>query len=108
MTMNAELLIDLTLAISMLILACLALSVRQVLTSIMLFVSLGLLATLVWARLGAWDVAIAEAAIGAGLTGALLLAAWSRFQCDNANSAEHTPKYKLKNSSKKGANDVSS
>jgi uncharacterized MnhB-related membrane protein len=31
-----------------------------------------------WARLGAPDVALAEAAIGAGLAGALLLATWAR------------------------------
>jgi uncharacterized MnhB-related membrane protein len=34
---------------------------------------MGLFVTLMWIRLDAWDVAIAEAAIGAGLTGALLL-----------------------------------
>ena len=79
---NVELVIDLALAISMLILAWLTLSSRQLFTSIVLFVSLGLLATLAWARLGAWDVAIAEAAIGAGLTGALLLAAWRRLPQD--------------------------
>ena len=31
-----------------------------------------------WIRLDAPDIALAEAAIGAGLTGALLLAAWAR------------------------------
>jgi hypothetical protein len=30
--------------------------------------------------MGAFDVAIAEAAIGAGITGALLLAAWNRIK----------------------------
>ena len=42
------------------------------------FVSFGLLLTLVWVRLGAIDVALTEAAIGSGLTGALLLGAASR------------------------------
>ena len=37
------------------------------------FIALGALTALVWARLAAPDVALAEAAIGAGLTGALLL-----------------------------------
>jgi uncharacterized MnhB-related membrane protein len=46
--------------------------------AIVLFISFGLLMTLVWVRLDAPDVALAEAAIGAGLTGALLLAALAR------------------------------
>ena len=37
------------------------------------FIGLGTLAAVLWARLNAPDVAMAEAAIGAGLTGALLL-----------------------------------
>ncbi|MGA7982284.1 MAG: DUF4040 domain-containing protein [Chromatiaceae bacterium] len=41
--------------------------------AVILFVVFGLLLALVWARLGAVDVALAEAAIGAGLSGALLL-----------------------------------
>lgn len=43
--------------------------VRAVVT----FIVFGLLITLAWARLDAPDIALAEAAIGAGLTGALLL-----------------------------------
>lgn len=38
----------------------------------------GLLMALVWARLHAPDIALAEATIGAGLTGALLLTALAR------------------------------
>ncbi|HSM20709.1 MAG TPA: DUF4040 domain-containing protein, partial [Rubrivivax sp.] len=41
--------------------------------AVVLFIVFGLLMTLVWARLAAPDLALAEAAIGAGLTGALLL-----------------------------------
>ncbi len=76
--MSAELIIDPALALSIIVLALATLLVRQVFTAIVLYVSLGLLVTLAWARLNAWDVAIAEAAIGAGLTGALLLVAWRR------------------------------
>jgi uncharacterized MnhB-related membrane protein len=32
----------------------------------------------VWVRVGAADVALAEAALGAGVTGALFLNAWTR------------------------------
>jgi energy-converting hydrogenase B subunit D len=41
--------------------------------AIVQFIAFGLVMALVWARLDAPDVAMAEAAIGAGLTGALLL-----------------------------------
>ena len=45
-----------------------------------LFITFGLLMALAWVRLDAPDVALAEAAIGAGLTGALLLAAIARLK----------------------------
>jgi len=48
--------------------------------AIVLFISFGLLMALAWVRLAAPDVALAEAAIGAGLTGALLLTAWARLR----------------------------
>ena len=48
--------------------------------AIVLFVAFGLLMALAWVRLDAPDVALAEAAIGAGLTGALLMAALARLQ----------------------------
>lgn len=41
--------------------------------AVVLFIVLGLLTSLAWVRLEAPDVALAEAAIGAGLTGALLI-----------------------------------
>jgi uncharacterized MnhB-related membrane protein len=41
--------------------------------AVVLFIVFGLMLTLAWARLSAPDIALAEAAIGAGLTGALLL-----------------------------------
>lgn len=45
--------------------------------SIVLFILFGLLLTFAWCRLEAVDVALAEAGIGAGLTGALLLNTWA-------------------------------
>jgi uncharacterized MnhB-related membrane protein len=41
--------------------------------AVVLFIVFGLLMALAWARLAAPDIGLAEAAIGAGLTGALLL-----------------------------------
>lgn len=52
-----------------------ALSCSDLFKAIVLFIAFGLLMALVWVRLDAPDVALAEAAIGAGLTGALLMAA---------------------------------
>jgi uncharacterized MnhB-related membrane protein len=43
--------------------------------AVMLFIAFGLWLSLIWARMQAPDVALAEAAIGAGLGGALMLAA---------------------------------
>lgn len=77
---GTELLFDITLGSLLLILAGAALHVRQLYTGIILFIAFGLLLALTWARLGAADLALAEAAIGAGLTGVLLLAALARGQ----------------------------
>ncbi len=69
--------------------------VRQALTStdlfkaIVLFIAFGLLMALAWVRLDAPDVALAEAAIGAGLTGALLLSALAKL--DSNNDTKDTP-----------------
>ncbi|MGY6555931.1 MAG: hydrogenase subunit MbhD domain-containing protein [Wenzhouxiangella sp.] len=46
--------------------------------SIIHFVVFGLAMAVAWARLGAPDLALAEAAIGAGLTGALMMVAYRR------------------------------
>jgi multisubunit Na+/H+ antiporter MnhB subunit len=55
------------------------------------FVAYGLLLTLVWMRLGAPDVALTEAAIGSGLTGAMLLAASARLRASEAAVAAERP-----------------
>lgn len=53
-----------------------SLSVDRLDRAIVLFIAFGLLMALAWARLAAPDIGLAEAAIGAGLTGALLLDAY--------------------------------
>ncbi|MBD3893748.1 hydrogenase subunit MbhD domain-containing protein [Hydrogenophaga sp.] len=50
-----------------------ALAAPELVRAVVLFIVFGLLMTLAWVRLDAPDLALAEAAIGAGLTGALLL-----------------------------------
>ena len=44
------------------------------------FISFGLLMAIAWLRLDAPDVALAEAAVGAGVTGSLLLASLGRLR----------------------------
>lgn len=66
-------LFDLTVCAVMVLLAVQSLMVKDLYWAIVSYILFGLSLALVWARLGAPDVALAEAAIGAGLTGALLL-----------------------------------
>lgn len=73
MTALAGLVLDIALAVAVVGLAGLALFARDRVASVVFFLIFGLVLAIVWARLGAPDVALAEAAIGAGLTGALLI-----------------------------------
>ena len=52
--------------------------VREAFAAIAFFIVYGLLVAIAWTRLDAVDVALAEVAIGAGLTGALFVGAMSR------------------------------
>ena len=80
--MSIEFILDALLCLAVLILAVSIFVVKQTFTAITLFISLGLVITVCWIRLNAFDVAIAEAAVGAGLTGAMLLAAWRKLASD--------------------------
>ena len=71
--MTMDLAFDLLLAISVLWSAWQTLSTPKLDRAVIMFIVFGLLLTLVWARLDAPDIALAEAALGAGLTGTLLL-----------------------------------
>jgi len=87
---------DAWLGIGLLWLAWRALACPDLFKAVVLFVAFGLLLALAWVRLEAPDVALAEAAIGAGLTGALLMAALARLgigtapdNSDEKNEADH-------------------
>lgn len=67
------LLLDSMLAVAMVALAWRVLHTPELFEALILFITLGLLMAIAWARLSAPDIALAEAAIGAGLTGVLLL-----------------------------------
>lgn len=69
----------------MLVLALAGLALRTVLDrdlfrAVVQFIALGLLVAVAWVRLQAPDVALAEAAVGSGLTGALVLSAFARMR----------------------------
>jgi multisubunit Na+/H+ antiporter MnhB subunit len=60
--------------------AALAVGMRGAMASVIAFVAFGLVLAIAWVRLGAVDLALAEAAIGAGLTGFLLMNAVARLR----------------------------
>jgi len=69
----------------LLVLAALgAVGVGKLFTAVVFFIVYGLFVAVAWARLGAVDVALAEAAIGAGLTGVLLVRAVAALQARDA------------------------
>lgn len=74
---------DSLLGLGLLWLAWRALANPDLFMAIVLFIAFGLVLALTWVRLDAPDIALAEAAIGAGLTGALLLAALARLRQAN-------------------------
>lgn len=54
------------------------------------FIALGLVLALTWFRLAAPDLALAEAAVGSGLTGALVLVALRRWRESDPPSPERS------------------
>ncbi len=68
-----EWLFDGTLVLALLGLAVRILRVSDLFQAVVLFITWGLLLALAWARLHAPDISLAEAAVGAGITGVLLL-----------------------------------
>ncbi|MEE4637369.1 MAG: hydrogenase subunit MbhD domain-containing protein [Wenzhouxiangella sp.] len=72
------LILDALIVISLVGLALQAINAASLFRAILHFVVLGLAMSLAWARLDAPDLAMAEAAIGAGVTGALMMIAYRR------------------------------
>jgi uncharacterized MnhB-related membrane protein len=72
--------LDVALALTLLWLAWRAMASVDLFQGVVLFITFGLTMALAWVRLSAPDIALAEAAIGSGLTGALLLDALARLR----------------------------
>src|SRR5271169_5758253 len=71
---------DIVLAAVLLTIATWTVAARHAFTAVVAFVVYGLLLAIVWVELSAIDIALTEAAIGGGLTGAMLLAAAARLR----------------------------
>lgn len=80
--------IDFVLAATTIWLAWMALGSRDLFRSVVFYIIFGLVVSLAWVRLGAPDIALAEAAIGAGLTGALLIDSIQQLGRQNAGERE--------------------
>jgi multicomponent Na+:H+ antiporter subunit B len=70
--------IDIILLLIIVICAMVAIQMKDLLSSIMLLSLYSLVMSLIWTRLNAVDVAFTEAAVGAGITTVLFIAALSR------------------------------
>ncbi len=82
--------IDVILVVALVAIAWRVLVTPSLYKSVFLFIAFGLLMALAWVRLQAPDIALAEAAIGAGLTGVLLLDAVRH--CARGPDKHPTPK----------------
>jgi multisubunit Na+/H+ antiporter MnhB subunit len=77
---------DLALAACIVAVATASILARRAFTAVALFVAHGLLLAFAWVRLAAPDIALTEAAIGAGLSGVLLLGAARRLRAPPAGA----------------------
>lgn len=87
--MTVNLLLDGLLVFALLATAVAALSSTDLFRAVVVFMAFGLLMAVAWVRLQAPDIALAEAAIGAGLTGVLLLDAISHLERGHGDRAEN-------------------
>lgn len=86
-----DILFDLALCLLILGVAAAAVLGRDLFGAVVMFIVYGLLLAMAWLRLQAPDVALAEAAIGAGLTGVLLLGASSMLERRTDDFVEAVP-----------------
>ncbi len=89
--MAPELGLDIVIAIALVWLSWRVLSEQELFAAAVLFMGFGMLIALAYARLSAPDVALAEAAIGAGVTGVLLLDAVAYFEGRPSADANQPP-----------------
>ncbi len=81
-----DLIFNLLIGFSLVIVAWKTIRAGDHFQAIVLFITFGLLLSLAWTRLDSPDIAIAEAAVGAGLTGVLLLDALGLMPCSRKDA----------------------
>ena len=81
-------LFDVVLLLMLVWLAWRSLADRDLFRAVLKFIALGLLLAVAWVRQRAPDVALAEAAVGSALTGALLLSALARMKRRDADAVK--------------------
>jgi multisubunit Na+/H+ antiporter MnhB subunit len=89
--MSPLLLLDLALALSAIAAALWTVSARRAFDAVVGFIGFGLLLSLAWVRLGTVDVALTEAAVGAGAGGVLLLGTCARLSGQALAEARDVP-----------------
>ena len=87
--------LDLGLALLVVAIAAFTIFSREAYSAVVAFVAYGLLVSLRWVLLHAVDVAMTEAAIGSGLTGALLLGTAARLRDECADAPAARPSMRL-------------
>ncbi|NJD32575.1 MAG: DUF4040 domain-containing protein [Gammaproteobacteria bacterium] len=89
--MSFELSYELLVGLLVLTAAAWSVAARDTYSATVGFVSYGLLIAIMWMQLQAFDVALAEVAIGSGLTGLLLLSAAARLRAAEARVTSRPP-----------------
>lgn len=79
------------LALGLVVLAWQSVGGAHLFRGVVLFIAFGLLMALAWLRLGVPDIAMAEAAVGAGLTGVLLLNTLGRIGTEDVDADDSRP-----------------
>lgn len=72
--------VDILLAFALLYIAFKIVTTKKLFEAIIYFIVFGLMLAIVWGKLGAVDLALAEIALGSGITGALLLDSYAFFK----------------------------
>jgi uncharacterized MnhB-related membrane protein len=83
--------VDIAVAILALVLAIWTVVARDTFAAVVGFVAYGMVLALVWVQLHGIDVALTEAALGSGLTGALLLGAAARLRRTEVTARDERP-----------------
>ncbi|ABA57784.1 hypothetical protein Noc_1284 [Nitrosococcus oceani ATCC 19707] len=83
--------IDGLLALTLLWLAWRMLAGQDLFRALVLFVAFSFIMAVAWVRLAAVDIALAEAAIGAGLSGTALLVTWRRMSNGQPRQSKPNP-----------------